>query len=406
VNSSDLEVNIKIALGPAVARGALPPAERAAFLATLTEGVARRCLAANHGQSLAISLAERQATRGWRDFAALMRHLERRGLLDRALEALPDETTLEARTTAGRPLTRPELAVLTSYAKIALTADLLASTLPDLPLAQPLLAAALPDALSQAYATDVAAHPLRREIIATAATNSLVNRLGASGLVTLAVASGRRTSDVALAAMIMDEACGFGRVWAQIDAQDGRIGGTAQLDLYTRVQAAFLAATRSLATTPAALADPAKAVAMLHAAWQALPAAEAGTGSTTDLSAGVASLIRTDGLWTIATLAADANVPMPTAQAALQQVVIDLRTADLTRRAAMLVAVDPYEARVQADALATLRQIDQAEAARRLRGGVPAHSAALAQVDAVLAESKLSLAGLIVATEALRAAHG
>src|SRR5690606_5931054 len=61
VNSSDYEVNIKIALNPAVASGRLDPDARRELLASMTEDVAAACLVNNYQQSLALSLAERRA---------------------------------------------------------------------------------------------------------------------------------------------------------------------------------------------------------------------------------------------------------------------------------------------------------------------------------------------------------
>src|SRR5690606_14972962 len=63
VNSSDYEVNIKIALGPAVASGRLDPDARRELLASMTEDVATACLVNNYQQSLALSLAERKSVR-------------------------------------------------------------------------------------------------------------------------------------------------------------------------------------------------------------------------------------------------------------------------------------------------------------------------------------------------------
>ncbi|RME96767.1 MAG: NAD-glutamate dehydrogenase, partial [Alphaproteobacteria bacterium] len=59
VNSSDLEVNIKIALGAARAAGKLTLEERNALLASMTEEVAERCLRNNYLQTLAISLGQK-----------------------------------------------------------------------------------------------------------------------------------------------------------------------------------------------------------------------------------------------------------------------------------------------------------------------------------------------------------
>ena len=79
VNSSDQEVNIKIAIGPAVASGRLPAAERGAFLASMTEDVANSCLVNNVHQPLAISLAERSAAREAGYYVRLMTVLEAGG---------------------------------------------------------------------------------------------------------------------------------------------------------------------------------------------------------------------------------------------------------------------------------------------------------------------------------------
>src|SRR5690606_25015358 len=53
VNSSDLEVNIKVALAPVVASGALDGEARRAFLARMTDEVAALCLRNNYLQTLA-----------------------------------------------------------------------------------------------------------------------------------------------------------------------------------------------------------------------------------------------------------------------------------------------------------------------------------------------------------------
>ncbi len=114
------------AAGGRAARGKLDAEARRKLLADMTGDVAAASLRNNYQQSLALSLAERRSARELPDYALLMRALEARGLLDRALEALPSEMELQERARAGRGLTRPELAVLLSYAKIALQHDLLA----------------------------------------------------------------------------------------------------------------------------------------------------------------------------------------------------------------------------------------------------------------------------------------
>ena len=178
VNTSDQEVNIKIALGPAVRAGRLTIDARNVLLTEMTDDVAANSLRNNYQQSLALSLAERRSVRDLPDYPLLMRALEARGLLDRLLEALPSDEQLLERAKAGRGLKRPELAVLLSYAKIALSQDLLDSKVPDEPLLESWLTAYFPARLHGRFATDIKKHILRREIIATGLTNAIVNRGG------------------------------------------------------------------------------------------------------------------------------------------------------------------------------------------------------------------------------------
>ena len=165
VNTSDQEVNIKIALGPASRAGKLSAEARSRLLAAMADDVAAGSLANNYQQSLALSLAERSCGRELPDYALLLHALEERGLFERRLEALPSDKELEERGRAGRGLTRPELAVLLSYAKIALEHDLIASTVPDEPLLEAWLDAYFPGELRGAF-------PLALPAIACAATSS------------------------------------------------------------------------------------------------------------------------------------------------------------------------------------------------------------------------------------------
>ncbi len=164
VNTSDQEVNIKITLGPAVRSGRLTMIARNTLLTEMTDDVAAASLRNNYQQSLALSLAERRSLRDLPDYPLLMRALEARGLLDRPLEALPSDDELLERARAGRGLHRPELAVLLSYAKIALSQDLLASKVPDEPLLESWLTAYFPTRLQRALCRrHQEAHPAPRD---------------------------------------------------------------------------------------------------------------------------------------------------------------------------------------------------------------------------------------------------
>jgi glutamate dehydrogenase len=232
VNTSDQEVNIKIAMEAATRAGTLGAGARRKLLAEMTGDVAAASLRNNYQQSLALSLAERRSAREIADYALLMRELEARGLLDRALEALPSEMEMQERGRAGRGLTRPELAVLLSYAKIALQHDILESRVPDEPQLESWLLGYFPALLRERFRAGIEGHGLRREIVALGLTNAVVNRGGPAMAVRIAAETRRPASEVAHAFMAVREVFDLSRLWQGIDALDGKVGGEVQLTLY------------------------------------------------------------------------------------------------------------------------------------------------------------------------------
>jgi glutamate dehydrogenase len=228
VSMSDHEVNIKIALAGAIASGALGQQEREPLLAQMGYDVAGLVLRDNYLQGEALSVAEARGVAALDAQTRLIRDLERAGRLDRAVEFLPDDETLAARAAARRGLTRPELAVLLAYAKMSLDEELVASNLPD----QPELAADLrdyfPPALGERFAAAIAAHALKREIVATVVTNDLVNRAGLTFIHDLQAATGRTSSDIARAYRIVRDVFELPILWAQIEALDNQVAAAVQ----------------------------------------------------------------------------------------------------------------------------------------------------------------------------------
>ena len=236
VNCSDQEVNIKIALAPELAAGRLDRAARNDLLASLTQDVGAACLRNNYLQSLGISLDERRGLQDLSYQQRLIRDLEQRGLLDRKLEVLPSEAEFAARAKAGAPLTRPELAVLLSHAKIALFKELLQSRVPDDPFLESVLLGYFPKPLRDAYGGDITKHRLKREIIATGLTNDVINRGSSTIVLRLQEETGRGAADIAYAFMAAQTVHGLRELWRRIDALDGTVKGALQLDLYRAVQ--------------------------------------------------------------------------------------------------------------------------------------------------------------------------
>ncbi len=178
VNTSDVEVNIKIALTTPERDGRLDAASRGAFLAEMTDEVAALVLRNNYLQTLAMSLTERRGVADVGFSMRLMQTLEAEGRLDRSIEFLPDDLDLAARERRGEGLTRPEIAVLLAYAKLALHDALLASRVPDAPYLARELERYFPAQMRMRFPDAIESHRLRREIISTQLANAIINRGG------------------------------------------------------------------------------------------------------------------------------------------------------------------------------------------------------------------------------------
>ena len=196
VDTSDHEVNIKILLAPEVVSGRLEPEVRDDLLASMTDEVARLVLAHNFDQNLALANAMYRRTVLAGQHEEWMLTLEADGLLDRAIEALPTGAEMASRIAAGDGLTRPELAVLLSYTKIALDRWVLASDLPDDPYLADRLVQYFPEPLRDRYSDRMPEHRLAREIIATVAVNRFVNSQGITAYHRLSTETGAGIADI------------------------------------------------------------------------------------------------------------------------------------------------------------------------------------------------------------------
>jgi len=235
VNSSDFEVNIKIALGKAERGAKITRAERNEILASMTNEVAHDCLRNNYLQTLAISLGARRGLADLGFQARLMEHLEQTGL-NRDVEDLPSNAEIRGRGQQNQPLTRPELAVLLAYAKINLYELLVESPVARDPHLSYALQDYFPQTLRTRFADEIEAHPLRREIIATQLANGIINRGGSTFLIRLIQETGNAADEIAYAFAAVMQSFGFRKLYDAIDAIDNKIDGMRQLDLYLRLQ--------------------------------------------------------------------------------------------------------------------------------------------------------------------------
>ncbi|MHA1549127.1 MAG: NAD-glutamate dehydrogenase [Alphaproteobacteria bacterium] len=232
VNTSDIEVNIKIALGAAVRDGRLTLPRRNRLLKSMTKDVARLALANNYRQTLAISLSQRRGMEAFGYHQRFMQMLDRAGRLDRDVEILPDDVAIAERHAAAIPLSRAELGVLLAYAKITLFEDLVASDLADDPYLSDELSRYFPAKMSARFQDTIDSHRLRREIVVTTLSNAMVNHCGATFAMQMSDRTGADPATVTRAYVVAREAFSLRSYDAAIDALDNKLSGETQLSLY------------------------------------------------------------------------------------------------------------------------------------------------------------------------------
>ena len=235
VDTSDHEVNIKILLNEAVANGDMTVKQRDALLAEMTEEVGELVLRDNYLQSQALSIAEAQSYTLVDQQGRFMRGLERINRLDRNIEFLPDDEIMRQRVTQRIGLTRPEGAVLLAYSKNVLYDELLPSDLPDDPQLTDDLINYFPSKLRGTFQKLIAKHRLRREIIATVVTNSLVNRMGATFVHVTREKTGQSPSAIARAYAITRGSFNLREMWSAIQGLDNKVSASIQTSMLLEI---------------------------------------------------------------------------------------------------------------------------------------------------------------------------
>jgi glutamate dehydrogenase len=228
VDTSDHEVNIKILMRRPVDRKDLTLDARNKILASMTDDVAELVLRNNYLQTQALSLSEYLAPEFLPMHVRTIHLLEREGLLNRAVEFLPDSRQIAERQRAGKGLTRPELAVLLAYAKIWLSQKLLDSTLPDDPSLRGELVNYFPVPLQKKFLGDIEKHQLGREIIATVLTNNLVNRAGIPVMLTMTERTGKDIVSATRAYTVAVSIFGIEKLFTQIEELDNKVPAQVQ----------------------------------------------------------------------------------------------------------------------------------------------------------------------------------
>ncbi len=227
VDCSDHEVNLKILFAPMMATGATTREARDALLRELEADVGLACVQDNYLQSALLSMESIRTLKRGEPLLDLVSYLDKHNL-NRTAEHVPPDEELRAWLATGKGLPRNLLAVLVAHTKLDLFDRVLGSRLPELPLFQPMLTAYFPPALATTHASQIAGHQLRREIIATVATNAIINQAGCMLLVELSKETSLPIDELVVRYFVCDELIGGRALRAAIHAGDHAVAASAQ----------------------------------------------------------------------------------------------------------------------------------------------------------------------------------
>ena len=229
VDCSDNEVNIKIPLNQEMLEGRLTLEARNELLESMTDEVGELVLDDNRRQTLALSVAERGGAAALPVQVRTLELLEAAGRLDRRVEGLESSEELLRRAGDNRGLTRPELSVLLSLAKLSLQDAAEELRLADDPLMQEQLLAAFPTAMREQHRDAILRHRLGNEIIATKVANRFVNRMGPSVALDLTEEEGSSLPQVVAAFLTAERLLKLDLLWQRIE--EAPVSEAVRLDL-------------------------------------------------------------------------------------------------------------------------------------------------------------------------------
>jgi glutamate dehydrogenase len=232
VDTSDHEVNWKILLGLALARGELTVEERNHVLEACAPDVVEHVLYDNYLQAQILSQELGDSPARIDAYEDLMIQLVAEGELEREVEFLPSTEEMSERRAGSQGMVRPELAVLLAYAKRSIATELLGSDLPDSEyLEEDDLRNYFPSAILERFGRLIPEHPLKRELIATIVANDVVNSAGITFVSRMMSETGTRLADVVRAYRIARDVTGAVERWEAIEALDASIDPPVQGEL-------------------------------------------------------------------------------------------------------------------------------------------------------------------------------
>ena len=220
VAMSDYEVNLKILLDLAIEDKLMDIAERDAVLTGASDEAVDRVLRQVEASIVALDRAFQTSETDLDAIEALIEAWETSAGFDREADFLPDAEEFAKRRSVRAGLTRPELAVLQSYAK----SDLAESMEGEITIFDPTLSELahkyFPVSVTSRFKSIVERHPLYRALTATILAGEVVDRMGIVWAHETAEELNRSLGEVAEAFWIACKVTDALEVWNQIDQLD------------------------------------------------------------------------------------------------------------------------------------------------------------------------------------------
>ncbi len=236
VNSSDLEVNIKIAFQALMSAGDIDRNNRNIILEQMTERVSELVLKNSYRQTLSITLSQ---NRGIGDLGfqnASMQWLDKNFALEREVEFLPSTAQMQERMIEQKLFSRPELAVLLAYMKNALFADLENFERLEDDIFKVMLLEYFPEYMQENYKPTLLNHKLKKGIIATELCNGVINRGGLTFPIRMQMETGANLRELSIGYIIARDSFGILDAFKSVEQQDNLISSEQQINLFSNIQ--------------------------------------------------------------------------------------------------------------------------------------------------------------------------
>ena len=216
VDCSDHEVNLKIFFNHLIQQKSLSQNARDELLIEMEKSVAELVLQDTKQQTFLLSVMETTSLTNTAAYEQLIDSMSKNTdmPLNRVVEFLPNPEELALRHGRGLSYTRPELAIITSYAKIQLYQQLL-KCLDDYEYDQYYLRY-FPEILVKRFSSELMQHPLKHEILCTVLSNYLINRCGANFLNGIISTIGIDYEQIIKAFFKIVELAKFDALWTEV----------------------------------------------------------------------------------------------------------------------------------------------------------------------------------------------